>query len=190
MGTNQTDGQSNRSRRARIAELLTRGLGVNEIARALDITPAAVCYHARKLGVPPSAKYAPRQDWPEIQAYYDQGHGVSECQEKFGFSRRSWNKAVERGTIIPRPQAMPLDQLLRAGPTRNRTHIKLRLISSGLKEGRCERCGITEWQERPLAMALHHANGDGRDNRLENLVLLCPNCHSQTSNFARKRNAA
>jgi 5-methylcytosine-specific restriction endonuclease McrA len=33
-------------------------------------------------------------------------------------------------------------------------------------------------------MALHHINGDGRDNRLENLQFLCPNCHSQTENFA------
>jgi predicted HNH restriction endonuclease len=33
-------------------------------------------------------------------------------------------------------------------------------------------------------MALHHVNGDGRDNRLENLQLLCPNCHSQTENFS------
>jgi 5-methylcytosine-specific restriction endonuclease McrA len=35
-------------------------------------------------------------------------------------------------------------------------------------------------------MALHHVNGDGADNRLENLVLLCPNCHSQTPNFGVK----
>jgi 5-methylcytosine-specific restriction endonuclease McrA len=37
---------------------------------------------------------------------------------------------------------------------------------------------------RKTVEMLHHVNGDGRDNRLENLQLLCPNCHSQTDNFA------
>ena len=67
-----------------------------------------------------------------------------------------------------------------------RTHLKRRLLNEGLKRNRCEVCGITEWLGRPLSMALHHVNGDGRDNRLENLQLLCPNCHSQTENFAGK----
>jgi hypothetical protein len=35
----------------------------------------------------------------------------------------------------------------------------------------------------PLSMALHHVNGDGSDNRLENIKFLCPNCHAQTSNY-------
>jgi predicted HNH restriction endonuclease len=33
-------------------------------------------------------------------------------------------------------------------------------------------------------MALHHVNGEGTDNRLENLMMLCPNCHAQTPNFS------
>ena len=53
-----------------------------------------------------------------------------------------------------------------------------------MKENRCERCGVSDWLGEPLAIALHHANGDGLDNRLENLVMLCPNCHSQTDNFS------
>ena len=45
-------------------------------------------------------------------------------------------------------------------------------------------CGLTSWRGKPLALALHHINGDRLDNRLENLALLCPNCHSQTDNFS------
>jgi hypothetical protein len=57
----------------------------------------------------------------------------------------------------------------------NRTHLKNRLIAEGLKENRCETCGIAEWRGKPLSMELHHVNGNGRDNRLENLQLLCGN---------------
>lgn len=69
--------------------------------------------------------------------------------------------------------------------------MKERLLRSGVKTGACEVCGLREWHGRPLSLALHHVNGDGLDNRLENLQLLCPNCHSQTVNFAgRNRRAA
>ncbi len=86
---------------------------------------------------------------------------------------------------------MPVEQLL-ASP-RDRHHLKRRLLRAGLKENRCERCGIDEWLGASLSMALHHVNGNGRDNRLENLQMLCPNCHSQTENFTgrnRPRRAA
>lgn len=79
---------------------------------------------------------------------------------------------------------MPLEKMLVADrPQTNRSHLKLRLLEAGLKENRCEWCGLKEWRDQPLSMALHHINGDGRDNRLENIVFLCPNCHAQTPNY-------
>ena len=56
----------------------------------------------------------------------------------------------------------------------------------GLKENKCECCGLSEWNGKPLVCELHHINGDSTDNRIENLIILCPNCHSQTDNFRSK----
>ncbi|WP_442911560.1 HNH endonuclease [Lachnospira sp.] len=48
-------------------------------------------------------------------------------------------------------------------------------------------CGISEWLGNPITIQLHHINGDREDNRLENLIMLCPNCHSQTHNFCKRK---
>lgn len=71
----------------------------------------------------------------------------------------------------------------------NMNRLKLRLIKEGLKENKCEECGISEWRGKSLSCQIHHINGVNNDNRLENLQFLCPNCHSQTDTFSG-RNAS
>jgi 5-methylcytosine-specific restriction endonuclease McrA len=77
---------------------------------------------------------------------------------------------------------MPIEELLAA--PRGRANLKRRLIRAGLLGQRCRDCGIDRWRGVSLALQLHHVNGDRHDNRLENLALLCPNCHSQTGTWA------
>jgi HNH endonuclease len=170
--------------RTQVSLLLTQGMSRGAIARTLGLSKSTVSYHAGRLGHPIDERGARRYDWPEIQRYYDDGHSVRECIARFGFSRQTWHAAVQRGAIVPRAHPMPMERLLVADTYRSRHNVKLRLIGTGLKQNRCELCGLTEWRGEPLSMALHHVNGDGRDNRLENLQLLCPNCHSQTENFS------
>jgi 5-methylcytosine-specific restriction endonuclease McrA len=169
---------------AKVEASLRRGESQLGTARALGIAASTVSYHARRLGYPAQEKCRRRYDWDEIQRYYDAGHSVRGCAAHFGFSTQTWHAAVHRGAVRPRPRALPLPELLVADRKRGRWNLKLRLLQAGLKDGSCEDCGITAWRGRPLSMALHHVNGDGGDNRLENLRLLCPNCHSQTENFA------
>ena len=168
--------------RAAIAELHASGLSAAEIGRRLGLTAPTVCYHLRRLGVAADPRFSRRYDWAEVQRYYDLGNSVTACQERFGFARETWNDARRKGDVVPRPRALPLAELLVG--RRNRVNLKQRLIAAGLKEPHCEICGIESWQGRPLSLALHHVNGVGDDNRLENLQLLCPNCHSQTDTFA------
>ena len=63
-----------------------------------------------------------------------------------------------------------------------------KLISLGIKEYKCECCGITEWNGKEIRLQVHHKDGDHLNNELENLQLLCPNCHSQTDTYAGKKN--
>ena len=166
--------------------MLRRGMSRSEIARRLGLSKSTVSYHARRLGQPVDERGARRYDWDEVQRYYDEGKSVRECISRFGFSRHSWHAAVQRGAIVPRAYPMPMERLLVANTYRSRHNVKLRLLREGIKENRCEICGLTDWLGKPVSMALHHVNGDGRDNRLENLQMLCPNCHSQTDNFSAR----
>ena len=68
----------------------------------------------------------------------------------------------------------------------NSSKLKKKLIDSGLKNEICECCGLTEWNGKPIPLQLHHINGDRTDNRIENLQILCPNCHAQTDNYCGK----
>ena len=51
---------------------------------------------------------------------------------------------------------------------------------------KCEKCGLTEWLEQPINLQVHHIDGDKCNNCLDNLQLLCLNCHSYTDNFGSK----
>jgi len=182
-----------RMRREQVGNLLDAGLSITEVAETLGLAKSTVCYHARRLGHAADARYAARYDWNEVRRFYEEGNSLKRCRERFGFSVSAWCDAIERGDIEPRPRGAVIDTYLGLREV-SRSQLKRRLLVEGLKQNRCERCGIEGWRERPLSMALHHVNGNGDDNRLENLQFLCPNCHSQTPNFsgrnARRRVAA
>ena len=172
--------------------MLADGLTQNAVATALGISKATVSYHARNLGKPRDERCNRRYDWDAVQAYYDEGHSVAQCRKRFGFSSQTWHAARIRGDVVSRSIDTPLEKLLVKGVRRTSYHLKNRLLAAGLKRNRCEICGVADWLERPLVMALHHVNGDNTDNRLANLQLLCPNCHSQKESFSgrNKKRAA
>lgn len=96
------------------------------------------------------------------------------------FTGQAWN----RGTRRTGQRSIPLSEILVANSTYQATgKLRQRLVREGLLPGRCQHCGLAEWRGEALPLHLDHINGDHADNRLENLRILCPNCHAQTDTW-------
>jgi 5-methylcytosine-specific restriction endonuclease McrA len=133
----------------------------------------------------PYADARNRYDWDLIRAHYESGASVLQCIARFGFSKQSWDKAVRRGDITTRPRRLWTAAEAMAN-SKSRITIKRHLLRAGILENRCDFCGLTSWRGRPISIQIDHINGIRDDHRLENLRMLCPNCHSQTDTFAAK----
>lgn len=66
--------------------------------------------------------------------------------------------------------------------------LKNKLFEDGIREQKCEECGITEWIGEKVPLELHHIDGDRFNNNFDNLQILCANCHSLTPNHSGKKN--
>lgn len=66
------------------------------------------------------------------------------------------------------------------------SNLKQRLLKEKIFQEKCYECNLTEWRGQKISVELHHINGDNTDHRRENLILLCPNCHSLTDNYCSK----
>jgi hypothetical protein len=84
------------------------------------------------------------------------------------------------------PSRKSASQFLHDGSIIKSSRLKQMLLRDELKAPVCERCQGGEWLGEPMPLELHHINGNPFDNRLENLQVLCPNCHTLTDNHAGK----
>ena len=98
------------------------------------------------------------------------------------FTGQGWNAGLKFKPF----EEKPMNEILVKGSTYQSFKLKRRLIKEGLKNAICECCGLSEWQGATIPLELHHLNGDNRDHRLENLQLLCPNCHALTESYRGK----
>lgn len=89
-----------------------------------------------------------------------------------------------RGHGKGQPGKQPLHSILiRQSSYTNSNALRIRLIREGVLAPICAECGLTDWRDRPITLHLEHINGLNIDHRIENLRLLCPNCHSQTETY-------
>lgn len=102
------------------------------------------------------------------------------------FTGQGWNVGLK---FKPK-KAINLDEILIIDSKySNNTLIKKRLFENGIKEKKCEICGGDSWNGINIPLELHHINGNNTDHRIENLQILCRNCHGQTDNFTKGNSA-
>jgi hypothetical protein len=102
---------------------------------------------------------------------------------------RSRKKASENAIITRMQSKTPIqDFLVENSSTMNSSYLKNRLLKEGILKNKCALCGQgPEWNGKPLSLQLDHIDGVHNNNSPENLRLLCPNCHSQTVTFCRRK---
>ena len=100
-------------------------------------------------------------------------------------------KGISRSTKEYEHLTIPLNEILEGKhPHYWTNHLKRRLLTAGIKRNACEneKCSVTNvWNGQTLVLHLDHIDGDNTNHRLENLRMLCPNCHSQTETYAGKK---
>ena len=64
--------------------------------------------------------------------------------------------------------------------------LKNRLLKEKIIQNKCSICNIEEWNGKKINMELDHIDGNRTNHKLENLRMLCPNCHSQTETYRAK----
>jgi hypothetical protein len=98
-------------------------------------------------------------------------------------------KSNQRGNGISKPKKegagkIAIQDILDGKhPDYQTNKLRKRLFSEGYKEKKCEICGITEWNGKELSFQLEHIDGNSYNHLLNNLMIICPNCHSQTNTY-------
>lgn len=103
------------------------------------------------------------------------------------FNRKGWNFVGRYRPIKKKNQYSIEELLVENSPVTSSSSLKKKLFNLGYLKKECKKCGLGDmWNNEPITLQLDHINGNNLDNRIENLQILCPNCHSQTKTFAGK----
>ena len=136
----------------------------------------------------------------DIENIVRESTSIKECLEKMGKPSGAGNyRTFYRLVNLYDLDTSHFKQQGRSGEANNGTYIPLseyvnkpscikgsvlikKLVKEGYKEYKCENpeCGLSEWHGKPISLQVHHIDGNHYNNSIDNLMLLCPNCHSQT----------
>jgi len=143
-----------------LKEAINKSLSMAQVCRELNMRPCGGNYKTLSFKI--------RENNLDISHFTGQGWNVGNNYRPFGKKGELSQILVENSLY------------------KSTNSLKKRLIKEEILEYKCVCCGITDYNNKPIVLELDHINGCNTDNRLENLRLLCPNCHSQTETFRGK----
>jgi Zn finger protein HypA/HybF involved in hydrogenase expression len=124
---------------------------------------------------------------------------MAEAARQLGMNYKTLKKHTESlGIFKPNPSGkgmkkkdngtkIPLNEILEGlHPSYQTNKLRIRLIKEDVKSEKCEVCGIDEWLGQKISLELDHIDGDKHNHKYDNLRIVCPNCHSQTSTYRGK----
>lgn len=103
--------------------------------------------------------------------------------KKYGLDTSHFNRKRKSN---PHKNGLKEEDIFKKESSVTSSRISGYLFRFGIKEKVCERCGRVEWEGEPIPLQVHHIDGDRTNNSIENLQILCPNCHALTDNYCGK----
>lgn len=169
----------------KIKWLYSHGFTGVEISKKLNLSAATISYHLSKIRTPEVQKS--KFDWKTIsQEYTSTNISFRELRRKYKISGGALTNAIAKGKLIPK-EKKTLEELLARSKRMSTTSLKKTLFRLNLLENKCSECGLLPvWNDKPLTLQLDHKDGNRKNNVLDNLRILCPHCHTQTSTWGRK----
>lgn len=131
------------------------------------------------------------REW--IAELFATSRNIREAASRSGVSKRAFELAARNYGLYRKigkrfGAKIPLQEILEGKhPGYPTQHLSTRLIAEGIKEYKCECCGIVDWNGKPITLQLDHIDGKPMNHLLGNLRLLCPNCHTQTPTYGNRK---
>lgn len=96
-------------------------------------------------------------------------------------------RGANKGKIFPPKR--PIEDYLENRQTIQSYKLKNKILREGLLPAICFNCNLDQWLGKSIPLELHHIDGNNKNNNLNNLQLLCPNCHALTNNYRAKNSS-